>query len=161
MTDVPDDRLLEQFSRNGSEEAFAVLVQRHIALVHSVASRHTASTQHAQDITQAVFITLARKAGTLGQKTVLPGWLYHTARLTAANFQRAETSRGRREQEAFMQAKLEESMSDALWRELSPQLDEAMAGLGASERDAVVLRYLPTPWMIPTCSDRWMNGRKW
>lgn len=40
-----------------------------------------------------------------------------------------------------MQSKLEESMSDALWRELSPQLDEAMAGLGTSERDAVVLRY--------------------
>jgi len=40
-----------------------------------------------------------------------------------------------------MQSQLEESVNDALWRELSPQLDEAMAGLGASERDALVLRY--------------------
>ena len=141
MTDVPDARLLEQFARNGSEEAFAALVQRHIALVHSVALRHTANAQHAQDITQAVFVILARKAGSLGRKTVLPGWLYHTARLTAANLQRAETSRVRREQEAFMQSQLEESVNDALWRELSPQLDEAMAGLGTSERDALVLRY--------------------
>jgi RNA polymerase sigma factor (sigma-70 family) len=141
MTDVPDARLLEQFARNGSEEAFGALVQRHIALVHSVALRHTANAQHAQDITQAVFVILARKAGTLGRRTVLPGWLYHTARLTAANLQRAETSRIRREQEAFMQSQLEESVNDALWRELSPQLDEAMAGLGASERDALVLRY--------------------
>ena len=141
MTDVPDARLLEQFARNGSEEAFAALVQRHIALVHSVALRHTANAQHAQDITQAVFVILARKAGTLGRRTVLPGWLYHTARLTAANLQRAETSRVRREQEAFMQSQLEESVNDALWRELSPQLDEAMAGLGTSERDALVLRY--------------------
>ncbi len=141
MTDVPDARLLEQFARNGSEEAFAALVQRHIALVHSVALRHTANPQHAQDITQAVFVILARKAGSLGRKTVLPGWLYHTARLTAANLQRAETSRIRREQEAFMQSQLEESVNDALWRELSPQLDEAMAGLGTSERDALVLRY--------------------
>jgi len=141
MTDVPDARLLEQFARNGSEEAFAALVQRHIALVHSVALRHTANAQHAQDITQAVFVILARKAGALGRRTVLPGWLYHTARLTAANLQRAETSRVRREQEAFMQSQLEESVNDALWRELSPQLDEAMAGLGASERDALVLRY--------------------
>jgi RNA polymerase sigma factor (sigma-70 family) len=133
--------LLEQFARNGSEEAFAALVQRHIALVHSVALRHTANPQHAQDITQAVFVILARKAGTLGRRTVLPGWLYHTARLTAANLQRAETSRVRREQEAFMQSQIEESVNDALWRELSPQLDEAMAGLGASERDALVLRY--------------------
>ena len=141
MTDVPDDRLLDQFARNGSEEAFAALVQRHIALVHSVALRHTVNPQHAEDITQAVFIILARKAGALGHKTVLPGWLYHTARLTAANFQRAETRRARREQEAFMQSKLEESPTDNLWRELSPQLDEAMAGLGTSERDALVLRY--------------------
>ena len=80
-------------------------------------------------------------AGSLGRKTVLPGWLYHTARLTAANLQRAETSRVRREQEAFMQSQIEESVNDALWRELSPQLDEAMAGLGTSERDALVLRY--------------------
>ena len=116
MTDVPDARLLEQFARNGSEEAFAALVQRHIALVHSVALRHTANAQHAQDITQAVFVILARKAGTLGRRTVLPGWLYHTARLTAANLQRAETSRVRREQEAFMQSQLEESVNDALWR---------------------------------------------
>jgi RNA polymerase sigma factor (sigma-70 family) len=141
MTDVPDARLLEQFTRNGSEEAFAALVQRHVALVHSVALRHTANAQHAQDITQAVFVILARKAGSLGRRTVLPGWLYHTARLTAANLQRAETSRVRREQEAFMQSQLEESATDALWRELSPQLDEAMAGLGTSERDALVLRY--------------------
>jgi RNA polymerase sigma factor (sigma-70 family) len=141
MTDVPDARLLEQFARNGSEEAFAALVQRHIALVHSVALRHTANAQQAQDITQAVFVILARKAGSLGRRTVLPGWLYHTARLTAANLQRAETSRVRREQEAFMQSQLEESVNDALWRELSPQLDEAMAGLGTSERDALVLRY--------------------
>jgi uncharacterized protein (TIGR03435 family) len=141
MTDVPDARLLEQFARNGSEEAFAALVQRHIALVHSVALRHTANVQHAQDITQAVFVILARKAGALGRRTILPGWLYHTARLTAANLQRAETSRIRREQEAFMQSQPEETATDALWRELFPQLDEAMAGLGTSERDALVLRY--------------------
>ncbi|HTV62279.1 MAG TPA: sigma-70 family RNA polymerase sigma factor, partial [Verrucomicrobiae bacterium] len=141
MTDAPDARLLEQFIRTRSEEAFAALVQRHIGLVHSVALRHTASPQQAEDITQAIFIILARKAGSLGRKTVLPGWLYHTARLTAANLRRAEARRVRREQEAFMQSQIEESPPDALWRELSPQLDEAMAGLGAAERDAVVLRY--------------------
>jgi RNA polymerase sigma factor (sigma-70 family) len=141
MTDAPDDRLLEQYSRHGSDEAFAALVRRHIALVHSVALRHTASAQHAEDITQAVFVILARKAGALGRKTVLPGWLYHTARLTAANLQRAEARRIHREQEAFMQSQSEEITGDALWHELSPQLDEAMAGLGAGERDALVLRY--------------------
>src|SRR5579871_2855500 len=119
MTDVPDARLLEEFVRNGSEEAFAALVQRHVALVHSVAMRHTANPQLAEDITQAVFILLARKAGGLGRKSVLVGWLYHTARLTSANVQRAELRRIRLEQEAFMESDSEESPADVLWRELS------------------------------------------
>jgi len=141
MTNVPDSELLAGFVLNHSEAAFDALVERYIALVHSVALRHTASPQHAEDITQAVFIILARKAGSLGRKVVLSGWLYHTARLAAANYLRTETRRIRREQEAFMQSTIEESSPDTVWRELSPQLDAAMAGLGAVERDALVLRY--------------------
>src|ERR1700744_137706 len=141
MSDTPDADLLRQFTRENSGTAFAALVERHIHLVHSVALRHTASAQHAQDITQAVFIVLARKAASLGQKTILSGWLYHTARLTAANFQRAEPRRIHREQEAFMQSTLHETASDASWKEMSPHLDEAMSHLGASDRDALVLRY--------------------
>ncbi|MDB6111843.1 MAG: hypothetical protein JWR69_3593 [Pedosphaera sp.] len=141
MTDAPDNELLAQFVRNDSESAFAVLVQRHIGLVHSVALRSTSNPQHAQDVTQAVFIILARKAESLGRKTVLPGWLYHTARLTAANFQRSEVRRFRREQEAFMQSTLEETTPEAAWRELAPLLDDAMARLSATERNALVLRY--------------------
>jgi RNA polymerase sigma factor (sigma-70 family) len=141
MSDAPDAELLEQFARNQSETAFAELVQRHIGLVHSVALRHTANPEQAQDITQAVFIILARKARSLSSGVVLAGWLYHTARLTAANFQRAEMRRIRREQEAFMQSTLEEPASDTLWRELAPLLDDAMAQLRTRDRDALVLRF--------------------
>ena len=141
MSDAPDNELLEQFARNQSEAAFAELVRRHIGLVYSAALRQTANPEQAQDITQAVFIILARKAGLLSPKIVLSGWLYHTARLTAANSQRAEMRRIHREQEAFMQSTLEEPASDALWRELSPLLDDAMARLRASDRDALVLRF--------------------
>jgi RNA polymerase sigma factor (sigma-70 family) len=141
MNDTPDAELLKQFARNQSEAAFAELVERHIGLVFSIAFRKTGNPQQAEDITQAVFIILARKAGSLGPKTVLPGWLHHTARLTAANLQRAELRRIHREQEAFMQSTITESATDALWRELSPLLDDAVASLGTSDRDAIVLRY--------------------
>ena len=40
-----------------------------------------------------------------------------------------------------MQSTMEESAPDAVWREVAPLLDEAMARLGATARDAVVLRY--------------------
>ena len=141
MSNAPDTELLEQFARNQSEAAFAELVKRYIGLVYCVAFRKTGNPQHAEDITQAVFIILARKAASLGAKTVLPGWLYSTARLTAANFHRAEMRRIRREQEAFMQSTIEESALDALWREVSPLLEDAMAGMGANDRDAIVLRF--------------------
>ncbi len=141
MSAAPDAQLLEQFTRNQSEAAFAELVQRHIGLVYSAAFRKTGNPQQAEDITQAVFIIFAHKAGSLGPKTVIPGWLYHTARLVAANFQRAEMRRIHREQEAFMQSTPEESVSDTVWRELSPLLDDAMAGLSTTDRNAIVLRF--------------------
>ncbi len=141
MRDAPDAGLLEQFVQSESEAAFAALVERHINLVYSTALRHTANPHHAQEITQAVFIILARKARTLPRRIVLSGWLYHTARLTAANFQRAEWRRIRREQEAYMQSMLEDHPMETAWRELSPLLDEAMARLGPTDRDALVLRY--------------------
>jgi RNA polymerase sigma factor (sigma-70 family) len=141
MSDSSDTELLEQFARNKSEAAFAELVERYIGLVYSTAFRKTGNPQLSEDITQAVFIMLARKANSLGPKTVLSGWLHHTARFTAANLQRAELRRIRREQEAFMQSTMDETAPDPLWRGLSPLLDDAVANLGAGERDAIVLRF--------------------
>ncbi len=77
----------------------------------------------------------------MGAKTVVAGWLYQTARLTAANYKRAEFRRVRREQEAFMQLTPEGLTPSVIWSEMTPFLDEAMAELKQSDRDAVVLRY--------------------
>lgn len=141
MTDAPDADLLTEFARNNSESAFAALVQRHVNLVYSAALRQTGNPAASEEITQAVFIILARKAGSLSRKTVVPGWLFQTARLTAANYQRSESRRIRREQEAYMQSTLEETAPDDAWREMAPLLDDAMARLGTHDRDALVLRF--------------------
>jgi uncharacterized protein (TIGR03435 family) len=83
---------------------------------------------------------LARKAKLLGGKMVLSGWLYQTARLTAANYLRGEIRRQNREQEAYMQAILNEPESEA-WRQIAPLLDDAMGRLGEKDRNAIVLRF--------------------
>src|SRR5579862_3733272 len=75
----------------------------------------------------------------LREGTVLSGWLYHTARLTAANYVRSEVRRAQREQEA-MHSFLNESEPDA-WGRVAPFLDEAMSGLNENDRNAVVLRF--------------------
>src|SRR5678816_89930 len=93
-----DMELVREYAHSGSEEAFTALVSRHINVVYSVALRRVGNPHHAEEICQAVFVILAKKAGTLPQRTVLSGWLYETARLTAANYLRGEIRRGHREQ---------------------------------------------------------------
>src|SRR5690349_9331044 len=128
MTD--DMELVREYAATQSEDVFAQLVSRHVAMVHSVALRHVNNPHHAEEITQAVFIILAKKASSLHAKTVLSGWLFHTARLTAANFQKIEMRRVRREQEAYMESLSDHSTdNNEVWQQISPLLDEAIADL--------------------------------
>jgi uncharacterized protein (TIGR03435 family) len=140
MLEPDDHQLLAEFVRDASGPAFASVVARYVNLVYSTAFRFTGNAHHSEEISQAVFIVLARKAEKLSSRVVLSGWLYQTTRLTAANFMKAEIRRQRREQEAYMQSTLNEP-NDAAWREIGPLLDEAMGRLGTTDRDAVVLRY--------------------
>ena len=142
MPPSDDIALLRQFATENSEAAFATLVARHIGLVHSAALRQTGNPHAAEEITQAVFIILARKAGSLGGKVVLPGWLYQTARLTAANYLRTEIRRTRREQEAHMNSLENETPADEVaWQQIAPLLDTAMGKLNEADRNAIVLRF--------------------
>ena len=140
MPESDDIRLLKEYAESHSEPAFTALVERHVNLVYSAALRSVGNATAAEEITQAVFIILARKAKSFGGKTVLPGWLYQTARLTAANHLRGEIRRQNREQEAYMQSILNEPESEA-WRQISPLLDDAMGRLGEKDRNAIVLRF--------------------
>ena len=135
-----DMDLVREFAVSGSEAAFATLVRRHVNLVYSAALRRLGNAPEAEEVAQIVFIILARKARGLRRGTILSGWLYQTAQLTATNFQRAAIRRQHREQEAFMQFS-EQSEPNASWHRLSPLLEEAMARLGQKERDAIVLRF--------------------
>src|SRR5689334_8653470 len=141
MLNAGDDlSLLREYASCHSEKAFATLVSRYVNLVYSAALRGLGNPSDAEEVTQVVFAILARKAGTLGNRTVLPGWLYSTARLTASNYLRSEIRRSRREQEAQMQSMTDERDSDH-WEQLAPDLDEAMSSLSETDRNALILRF--------------------
>ena len=141
MAELTDHELLTRFARTGEEAAFATLVTRHVNLVWSAARRFTGDDTLASEVTQAVFIILAQKAGRLSAKSVLTGWLYQTARLTAANALKENRRRQQREHQAYMEATLTPDETNEAWQQLAPVLDEAMHGLRTADRDAVLLRY--------------------
>jgi len=140
MQPSDDNALLREYVERDSEDAFAELVARHVSKVYSVALRHTGNADEAAEITQAVFVILARKSRTLSKGVILSGWLYLTARLTSVTYIRSEVRRRRREQEAYMRSTLNENESE-VWPQIAPLLDAAMAGLNETDRHAVVLRF--------------------
>ncbi|WP_164976257.1 RNA polymerase sigma factor [Oleiharenicola lentus] len=138
----PDAELLRRYSRQHDERAFAELVQRHLGLVYAAALRRTGGRVHlAEDISQKVFIELARRATQLDRHPALVGWLYRCTRNAAIDVMRAEQSRQRSAQ-AFA------NMPDTVpadfsidWERLRPVLDEALDELKESDREAMLLRY--------------------
>jgi RNA polymerase sigma factor (sigma-70 family) len=136
-----DLNLVTEYAACGSESAFATLVQRYTNLVYSAALRQVHDSHRAEEVTQAVFLILARKAGTLGSKTILSGWFYLTTHYVARSMLRQEARRRRLEQEAYMESITENLPPEANWEHLSPILDEAMMRLRQKDRDAILLRY--------------------
>ena len=141
MHDVNDMDLMREYADCNSETAFAMLVQRHINLVYSVALRFTRNSEDAQDVTQAVLIILAQKAGSLRHRTLLTGWLYETTRFVAIRFLRTKVRREIREQKAYMESLLNDSNPEDVWQRLAPLLEEAMTRLSEKERTLIALRF--------------------
>ena len=152
MTDL---QLLCRYVAEGSHDAFAELVRRHVDHVYSAAVRQSRGDTHdAEEVTQRVFILLASKAATLvdDEHVLLGGWLFNAVRFIARDVQRKEERRTRHEQKA---AQMADHMRDARnpprhaaaelpdpeWKEVEQELDDAMSSLGEQTRGLLVLRF--------------------
>ncbi|MES2693187.1 MAG: sigma-70 family RNA polymerase sigma factor [Verrucomicrobiota bacterium] len=140
---MTDSDLLRRFAEQRSEAAFTSLVQRHIDLVYGAALRQLRGDVHAaKDVTQEVFVSLARKAGALHRHPTLLGWLYSNTRFTAVSRIRREQRRQLREQEAHaMTENLNSTATTPDWTRVRSVLDEAMHDLDDRDRQALLLRF--------------------
>src|SRR5688572_13932063 len=92
-----DWELIQAYNRDGSESAFETLVKRHVDFVYCAALRQVRDPSLAEDVSQAVFLLLARKARGFGSGTVLVSWLFRSTQFVAARALRSELRRQRRE----------------------------------------------------------------
>src|SRR3989442_2558768 len=133
--------LVTAYAAGGSETAFRALVTRHVGLVYATALRQIGDAGLAEEITQNVFIALARKAPRLAGIETLAGWLHRTAILEAKARIRAELRRKRREETAVEISQLQSEGASPL-EALVPMLDEGLLNLRDGDRLALVLRFL-------------------
>ena len=135
-----DSDLLRDYIEKRSESAFGELVNRHIALVYSVALRVVVDAHLAEDVTQTTFAILARESRHLVGRALLASWLHRTAANQAAKLVRGEMRRRAREQEAYaMQTVPTESDPD--WKQIAPLLDAALNKLAETDRAVILLRF--------------------
>jgi len=137
-----DAELLRLYAQNESEDAFAELVRRHLGFAYAVALRKLSGDTHlAEDVTQKVFTSLARKARHLVDHPTLTGWLFTSTHFAASQVVRSEQRRRTREQLAQAMSELGSDSDPIAWERLRPLLDELVQELGENERLAVALRF--------------------
>lgn len=124
-----------------SEAAFTELVRRHVDFIYSAALRLVRDKHLAEDVTQGVFVALAKSASELAERAVLSGWLHRTAQNIAAQTVRTIERRRAREQEAVAMNELLFNQSEASWEAITPHLDAALGELNEADRDVLLLRY--------------------
>jgi RNA polymerase sigma factor (sigma-70 family) len=137
-----DFELLQAFSRQGDQPAFATLTRRHLDLVYATALRKVTDGGGAEEICQNVFGALARKAWQFAPDDSLPSWLHRTTLLESKSWLRGELRRRRREETAAeLGTTMNTSENQPAFAALVPLLDEALLSLREKDRAALLLRF--------------------
>ena len=140
---VDDEQDLIRRARGGDRSAFALLMERHTALVRSLAALYL-GRQEAADAAQDIWLTVFRKLWQLDDGALLGPWLRTLVFYHCVNLRRARARRGLREVHLGSEDwfRLAECVGDGgaclediserreLRRQVSRQLDRLPAGYG-------------------------------
>lgn len=138
---MDDSDLLAHYVADQSEVAFAELVRRHVDFVYSAALRQLGGNHHlAQDVTQMVFVDLAKKASALSHHPALFAWLHRCTRYAVFNTRRKEARRDALNKALANDPSISPSLEPS-WHKIGPVLDEVVDELPEKDRAAVLLRF--------------------
>jgi RNA polymerase sigma factor (sigma-70 family) len=141
LSAVSDVQLLDWFIRGHEEAPFAALVRRHGPMVWSVARRVLASRHDAEDVFQATFLVLARKASVIHKCESVGSFLHGVAHRLALKTRQEQARRQAREQLAADRQQSPREGESTL-SEVQAALDRALGELPEKYRAALVLCYL-------------------
>jgi RNA polymerase sigma factor (sigma-70 family) len=135
---APDRELLRVFALRRDEAAMAELVRRHAALVFHSARRRLGNTADAEDVVQATFLILARKAGAIRCESSVAGWLHCVAVRLAARVKKRSLHRHVCEQLSAAHS-APDPLGEVSGRELCGIVDEEVARLPERYRLPLIL----------------------
>jgi RNA polymerase sigma factor (sigma-70 family) len=134
-----DRQLLARFTADRDEAAFAELVRRHGPMVLGVARRVLHDPHDAEDVFQAAFLVLARKAASVAWRDSVGGWLFPVVYRLALKVRAGRARRRLHEAQVRTMAEQDPRLPDG---DLRAILDEELARLPDHYRSVVVLCYL-------------------
>jgi RNA polymerase sigma factor (sigma-70 family) len=138
---IADSQLLDQFIQRRDPAAFARLVERHGPMVLAVGRRVLGDRHTAEDVYQATFLVLARKAASIRNQTSLCSWLHGVAYRLAQKARVESARRQAREKQAAV-VKSSDAIHEVSWHELCAVLDEELQRMPEKLRVPLVLCYL-------------------
>jgi RNA polymerase sigma factor (sigma-70 family) len=136
-----DAQLVERFATHHDEAAFTILVKRHGPMVLGVCRRVLRDWQAADDVFQATFLVLARKASSIRKRESVGSWLHGVAQRLAVRAKETAARRQEREKRAAARS-VASAAADAMWREVGAVLDEELNRLPERYRGPLLLCYL-------------------
>ncbi len=140
-----DMRLLRRYVEIGSQKAFAELTGRHLPWIYAMCRRTLRDKHLAEDASQAVFVLLARRAGTLSEQTRVAGWLFNTTRFVLKDVRKSEGRYQRRQGVARDLARkrfeTEPEETDRIDPRLQAALDDGLSLLGERDRQALLMHF--------------------
>lgn len=131
-----DLALLQRFSMQGDEEAFAEIVRRYAGLVFSTGYRVLADRARAEEVAQETFLRLAQKPYSV--TTSVAGWLHRAATQLAIDVRRSDVARRQREREYAVA----QPQQATLWAEVSPLVDRALDEMPEEQRLLLIAHFL-------------------
>lgn len=138
LEELSDRELLRRYVAQRDEEAFARLLRRHRPLVQGVALRVLGNWHDSEDVAQAVFLVLARKAGSLRWRDSVACWLYRVAYHLALKAKTASNRRRSKERQAAGRP-VTDASDDIRLSEAQTLLDEELAALPERYRAPILL----------------------